>query len=119
MKGNPMSENKPIEITDDDFEELVLDAKGITVVDFWAPWCGPCHSMVPALASFAAANTGNVKVFKLDVDDNPKTAEKYEIKSIPTIIFFQNGKPRDVTAGALTADSLQTKLDNLLKNGSP
>ena len=67
-KVNPISENKPVEITDDDFEELILKAESITMVDFLAPWWGPCHTMAPALASFAADNTGNGTVFKLDFD---------------------------------------------------
>ncbi|UCF56867.1 MAG: thioredoxin family protein, partial [Deltaproteobacteria bacterium] len=85
-----MPESKPVNITDDEFEKEVLQGEGISVVDFWAPWCGPCHTMAPALEAFAAANSGKVKVFKIDSDDNPKTAEKYGIKSIPTVIFFKD-----------------------------
>ena len=110
-----MSENKPISITDDQFEQQVLRAKGISVVDFWAPWCGPCHQMAPALEAFAVGNAGKVKVFKMDADDNPKTAEKYEIQSIPTLIFFKEGEPLDVSVGALSESALQSKLDALLK----
>ena len=82
-----MSENMPSSITDAVFDDEVLNRGGVTVVDFWAPWCGPCHTMAPALERFAAANRGSVTVFKLDVDDNPKTAERYEIRSVPTVIF--------------------------------
>ncbi len=110
-----MSEDKPIDITDAQFGEMVLKAKGPVVVDFWAPWCGPCHQMAPALEAFAQVNAGKVKVFKLDSDDNPKTAEKYEIKSIPTIIFFQNGESVSRTAGTMTEATLQTTLDSLQK----
>ena len=69
--------------------------------------------MAPALEAFAAANAGKIRVFKLDVEDNPKTAEKYEIRSIPTIIFFQDGEAADVSLGALSATALQSKLDAL------
>jgi thioredoxin 1 len=108
-----MPENKPIEITDAQFEEAVLNAEGISVVDFWAPWCGPCHAMAPALQAFAETNSGRARVFKLDVDDNPKTAEKYGIRSIPTVIFFKDGEALDTTVGTLSQSALQTKLDAL------
>ena len=110
-----MSEDKPVNITDAEFGEKVLEAEGTVVVDFWAPWCGPCHQMTPALEAFAQANVGKVNVFKLDSDDNPKTAEQYEIKSIPTIIFFQNGEPVSRTMGTMTEASLQDTLDSLQK----
>ncbi len=97
-----MPEGKPISITDDQFREEVLKKDGVSVVDFWAPWCGPCLQMAPGLEAFAQANEGKVRVFKLDVDDNPKTAEKYEIRSIPTIIFFLNGEPVYTSRGTMT-----------------
>ena len=109
-----MSENKPVSISDAQFEDEVIKGDGVIVVDFWAPWCGPCHSMAPALEAFAESNAGNVKVFKLDVDDNPKTAERYEIRSIPTVIFFEKGEPLEVSLGALSGPGLQDKLDKIL-----
>jgi thioredoxin 1 len=108
-----MTENVPVEVKDADFDEKVLKADGIAVVDFWAPWCGPCHTMAPGLEAFAAANAGNVKVFKLDVDDNPKVAERYEIRSIPTIIFFREGEVAETNVGAMSETSLQEKFDAL------
>jgi thioredoxin 1 len=108
-----MPENKPIEITDAQFQEAVLNEKGISVVDFWAPWCGPCHAMAPALQAFAEANAHKARVFKLDVDDNPKTAEKYGIRTIPTVIFFKDGEAVNTTVGALSQSALQAKLDAL------
>jgi thioredoxin 1 len=109
-----MTETKPINVTDDQFERLVLNHQGISVVDFWAPWCGPCIQMAPALESFAASNLGNVIVYKLDVDENPKTAERFEIRSVPTIIFFKDGQAQHISRGAMSATSLQNKLNNLL-----
>jgi thioredoxin 1 len=110
-----MAENKPQNISDNEFEILVLQSKGIAVVDFWAPWCGPCLYMAPALESFAKANEGKVKVFKLDVDNNPKTAQKYQIRSIPTVIFFKESEPADISIGAVSESTLQKKLDALQK----
>jgi thioredoxin 1 len=109
-----MTENAPVEVTDAGFDEKVLKADGISVVDFWAPWCGPCHTMAPALEAFAAQNAGRVKVFKLNVDDNPKIAERYQIRSIPTILFLRDGYKADVNVGAMSQSSLQSKFDSLL-----
>jgi thioredoxin 1 len=109
-----MTEAIPKSITDDQFEREVLSRQGISVVDFWAPWCGPCIQMTPALESFAASNAGNVSVYKLDVDENPKTAERFEIRSVPTIIFFRDGQPQHISKGAMSAAGLQNKLNELL-----
>ena len=111
-----MSEDLPLKITDEQFDEKVLKEGGISVVDFWAPWCGPCHAMAPALETFTKANAGSVKVFKVDVDDNPKIAERYGIRTIPTVIFFKAGEPVDISVGALTESNLQSKLESLLKD---
>lgn len=111
-----MSDHEPLAITDEDFEAQVLNAGGIIVVDFWSPTCGPCHQMAPALEAFSGTNTGGVKVFKLNVDDNPKAAERYEIRSVPTIIFFRNGQASLTHRGALSQASLQEKLDLVLRS---
>jgi thioredoxin 1 len=110
-----MSEHQPVRITDAQFEEKVLKGRGLALVDFWAPWCGPCVGMAPALEAFTKRNGENIHVFKLDVDDNPKTAEKYQIQSVPTLIFFKDGEPVDVTTGALSEPGLQEKLDHWIK----
>ena len=104
----------PENITDAQFEEVVLKEEGITIVDFWAPWCGPCVQMAPALEAFTKANKGKAKVFKLDSDDNPKTSERYKIRSIPTLIFFKNGEPIETVQGVMSQSSLQEKLEKLL-----
>jgi len=111
-----MSENKPQAVDDSSFEQEVLQAQGIAVVDFWAPWCGPCLHMAPALEAFAEANAGKVKVFKIDVDENPGTAQKYQIRSIPTTIYFKAGEPVDISIGAVSESTLQGKLDALLED---
>jgi len=101
-------------LNDAQFTEAVLEAKGVRVVDFWSPRCGPCHSMAPALEAFASANAGKTRVFKMDVDDNPKTCEKFQVRSVPTIIFFKDGQPADITFGTLSESALQAKLEALL-----
>lgn len=111
-----MNQVKPLEITDDEFSSLVLGAQGIAVVDFWAPWCGPCLTMAPVLEAFALENAGRVRVFKLDVDQNPKTAEKYDIQSIPTLVFFKDGVLADIHVGTLSAESLRQRLAALTED---
>jgi thioredoxin 1 len=108
-----MAPNTPVILTDSQFDQQVLKADGIVVVDFWAPWCGPCHQMAPGLEAFAQANEGKVTVYKLDVDENPKNAERYEIRSVPTVIFFVKGDPVYISRGAMSQSSLQKKLGEL------
>jgi thioredoxin 1 len=110
-----MGHDKPLIVTDDDFQTEVIDAPGIVVVDFWAPWCGPCLQMAPALEAFAKDNMGKVKVVKVDADDNPKTSERYEVRSIPTLIFFKDGKRLETIPRQLSQTALQDKLNTLLK----
>lgn len=109
-----MTEDKPLSITDKEFENKVLNAPGIRVVDFWAPWCGPCVQMAPVLEAFTASNAGKIKVFKIDVDENPKTTEKLGIRSVPTIIFFRDGYPVYTSTGAMSEEDLQGQLRKLL-----
>lgn len=80
-----------LSITDANFEEEVIKHKGLVLVDFWANWCPPCHAYAPIIEKVAAAWEGKVKVVKLEVDENPKMAEKFGILSLPTTMFFKNG----------------------------
>jgi thioredoxin 1 len=87
------------DVTDRDFDEAVLRAGTPVVVDFWAPWCGPCKAVAPVLEQLAEAHPG-VRFVKLDIDANPDTASRYDVLSIPTAILFEGGEPRDTLVGA-------------------
>jgi len=88
------------ELTDETFEQEVMNAEGPVVVDFWAPWCGPCHAVEPFLRQIEEAHSGQVKFAKLDVDQNLRTASRYDVLSIPTAILFEGGEPRETVIGA-------------------
>ncbi|MCC6736939.1 MAG: thioredoxin TrxA [Bauldia sp.] len=90
----------PNHVTDASFDTDVLKSSGPVVVDFWAEWCGPCHAIAPALEELAGELTGKVTIAKLNIDENPKTAIKYGVRSIPTLIMFKNGEPMAMQVGA-------------------
>ena len=100
-----------IAVTDGDFEQQVEKADGLTVVDFWAEWCGPCRMIAPVLDQLAAEYSGKVKVTKLDVDANIKTATRFNVRSIPTLLFFKNGKLVDQVIGAVPKPALAAKFE--------
>ncbi|NUR77334.1 MAG: thioredoxin [Thermoleophilia bacterium] len=86
-------------VTDESFEQDVLQAGRPVVVDFWAPWCGPCKAIEPALNELAGA-TDRVEFVKIDIDENPRTADAYGVLSLPTVILFDAGEPRETVYGA-------------------
>jgi thioredoxin 1 len=95
-------------VSDDDFETQVLKAAEPVVVDFWAEWCGPCRMIAPALEEIAAGSlAGRVKIMKLNVDENPKTAAKYNVMSIPTLMLFKNGELASRQVGAAPKAKLE------------
>ena len=87
------------EVTDETFEADVLQAEGPVVVDFWAPWCGPCRAITPILEQFAEEKPG-ISFTKVNIDDNPNYASRYGVLSIPTVILFENGEPQQTVIGA-------------------
>jgi thioredoxin 1 len=87
------------QITDANWDQEVLKSETPVLVDFWAEWCGPCHALAPTVATIADSYAGRMKVGKLNVDENEQTAAKYGIRSIPTLILFQNGQVKEVLIG--------------------
>lgn len=101
-------------ITDAQFEQEVLKSTVPVLVDFWAPWCGPCRVLGPIVEELAKENEGkSVKIVKLNIDENPNTASQYSVMSIPTMIFFKGGKPVDQMVGVQDKSVIQKKLDEL------
>ena len=101
------------EITDSNIQDLLAEGKPV-VVDFWAPWCGPCKMMLPVVEELAAEYDGKIIVGKLNVDENDETCGTYGIMNIPTILFFKNGELGNRTVGAMNKTKLQELFEELL-----
>uniref|UniRef100_A0A7V3V031 Thioredoxin n=1 Tax=candidate division WOR-3 bacterium TaxID=2052148 RepID=A0A7V3V031_UNCW3 len=110
-----MAEKKVLELSDTTFDTEVNDSTVPVLVDFWAPWCGPCRMLAPVVDRLAAKYADKLKVGKVNVDENPGVAGKFGIMSIPTLIFFKNGKEVDRVIGALPEPVLANKIEELLK----
>ncbi|SFE27864.1 thioredoxin [Thermophagus xiamenensis] len=103
-----------IEVTDANFEDVVLKSEKPVLVDFWAEWCGPCRMVAPIVAELAEEYNGKAVVAKMDVDSNPETSVKFGIRNIPTILFFKNGEVVDKQVGAVPKTTLASKLDAII-----
>ena len=103
-----------VEVTDQNFEQEILKSGIPAMVDMWAPWCGPCRMLGPVVEKLAEEFKDKVKVCKLNVDENPKTAETYRVMSIPLVLFFKDGQKVDESLGAVPEGALRPKLEALL-----
>ncbi len=94
------------EITDNDFSNEVLNSEVPVLVDFWAPWCGPCKSIAPTLEELAIQFGAKLKIVKINVDDNPLSPSNYDVRGIPNLVFFKKGQVADRVVGAVPKDAL-------------
>ena len=97
-------------VTDDNFEAEIEKHQGLSVVDFWATWCGPCRMIAPVMEQLATEHAGKLKVAKLDVDTNIKTSTRFNVRSIPMLLFFKDGKVVDQIVGAVPKASIEAKI---------
>lgn len=103
-----------LSVTDASFKEDVLESEMPVLVDFWAPWCGPCRMVAPVVDEIAQQYEGKVKVVKLNTDENPSVASQYGIRSIPTLMIFKGGQRVDMVVGAVPKSTLANTLEKYL-----
>jgi thioredoxin 1 len=110
MENNVMSATNAVEVTDSTFASEIEQSSGLVLVDFWATWCGPCQVVAPVLDQLAGEYVGRARVAKLDVDSNQRTAMRFNVRSIPSILFFKNGRHVDTVVGAVPKPILEGKI---------
>lgn len=98
-------------LTERTFDETVATAEGLLLVDFWAPWCGPCRAIAPVLEALASESAGTVRLAKVNVDEEPALAGRYEIRSIPTILLVKDGRVVDRVVGAVPRATLEARIE--------
>jgi len=111
-----MNMAEPFTITAANFEAEVLKSTTPVLVDFWAPWCGPCRIVAPSVEEMATQYAGKLKVGKLNVDEHPAVAQRYNITGIPALLFFEGGAVVNTVVGAVPKSTLQKKVDEVLGN---
>jgi thioredoxin 1 len=109
-----MEATHPVAVTDATFPQEVEQHKGLVIVDFWATWCGPCHMVAPIMEQLATEHQGKVKVLKVDVDANQRTAMRFNVRSIPSILFFKDGRHVDTLVGAYPKPTFEQKIQQHL-----
>jgi len=103
-----------ITLTDSNFDQEVLKDSGVVLVDFWAPWCGPCRMLGPVIEEIAKEYEGKAKICKINTDDAPEKSGQFQISSIPTVIIFKNGTPEVTLNGLQSKEEIKKQLDALL-----
>ena len=105
---------KPIVVEEKTWDQEILKAKGLVMVDFWAVWCGPCQMLAPIVEELSEEYDTRLKVAKLNTDENPSIASRYQIMGIPTLMFFKDGQPVDKIVGVAPKKQFKDKIDSLL-----
>ena len=108
------NEKSYITLTEENFQKEVLESNQPVLVDFWAAWCGPCHVLGPVVEELAGDLAGQARVGKLNVDENPGIASRYGVRSIPTVLIFDQGKVADSTVGVVPKETLRDKISGLV-----
>ena len=110
--------NEPININEASFEQAVIQSPIPVVVDFWAPWCGPCKMIAPLLDEIAKESGDRFRVAKVNIDDNPALQQRFGIRGVPTLLFFSGGELRDQIVGVGTKQAIVEKLEKLASNAA-